>query len=82
MMKDVKITCPGPSGIGTKIEIEGRPIGLTTHITVDIPLEDAPTVTITRYLSALEISGNFEVDELIIIPDRPGKKYRLVEVEE
>ncbi len=82
MMQDVKITCPGPSGIGTKIEIDGKPISLTTKIQVDIGLEDAPKVIIERHLSGLELSGKFEIDDIITFADRPGKKFRLVEVEE
>lgn len=80
MMKDVIITCPGPSGIGTKIEIDGKPILLTTRIQVDIPLEEAPKVKIERLMSGLEVVGKFEIEEIITFPDLPGKKFRLIEV--
>lgn len=82
MTKDVKITCPGPSGIGTTIEIDGKPISLVTRVQVNIPLEDAPKVRIERYLSGLELTGKFEIDDIITFPDMPGKKFRLTEVEE
>jgi len=81
-MKDVKITCPGPSGIGTSLEIEGKKISLTKDIKVHIPLKDAPKLTVERYMSGLEVTGKFDIDEVFIFPDRPGKRYRLVEVEE
>ena len=80
--KDVKITCPGPTGIGTEIEIGGKRVDLVREITVNIRYDRAPILRIELLMSAAEISGKFEVDEVLIFPGLPDKRYRLVEVEE
>ena len=78
-LKEVKITCPGPSGIGTEIEIDGKKVDLVTRIEMDITMMNAPLLKITKYFSG-GITGKFDVTEDIILPDQPGKRYRLVEV--
>ena len=80
--KDVSIRCPDITGKGTTIEINQQLIDLVTDIQVTIPLDGAPKVRIERYLSGLEIVGKFDVDEVIVIPGRPGKRYRLFEIVE
>ena len=80
-MSYVEIKCPGPSGLGTTIEVDGKKLELTTDIKVHIPL-DVPTVTVEQHFSGLEISGNFDVKRVFSFPDEPDKKYLLVEVRE
>ena len=80
--KDVKITCPGPTGIGTEIEIGGKRVDLVRKIDINIRHDWAPLLYIERLMSAAEISGKFEVDEVVIFIEQPDKRYRLVEVEE
>lgn len=82
-LREVKIKCPGPTGIGTTIEVDGKRIERPTRIQVDILL-GIPKLTVEQNLYGYElgIEGKFDVDEIFTVPDRPGERYRLVKVED
>ena len=83
MMQDVEITCPGGTAFGTTIKINGEEVPRVKRLQVNIAVdEEPPLVIIEKYACPAIIKGKFEIDEIIVFPDLPGKKYRLVEVEE
>lgn len=81
MTQDVKITCPNVSGLGTELTVDGEKLDLITRIQVDIGVSYPNRIRIDRMADSLDIEGKFEVDEIITLTDRPGKRFRIVEVE-
>lgn len=79
-MNHVKITSPDITGINTEIEVDGKKLRYVTRIDIQIRVNEANRLTVDQFFAPGEIEGEFDIDQAFVFADRPGTRYRLVEV--